>query len=81
LSAAAAPPTQRGRYLAVYQYTFAFATILAPTFFTALYARGRIVPWLALAVLAAAATVTMYSLHGPLEAREKKAAPERVSAP
>jgi MFS family permease len=73
LSAAAAPPAQRGRYLAVYQYTFAFATILAPTFFTALYAHGPVVPWLALAVLATAATVTMYVLHRPLEAREKAA--------
>ncbi|PRX19249.1 Na+/melibiose symporter-like transporter [Actinoplanes italicus] len=40
LSAAAAPAAQRDRYLAVYQYCFAFASILAPTFFTALYARG-----------------------------------------
>ncbi len=68
LSAAAAPPAQRGRYLAVYQYTFAFATILAPTFFTALYARGPAVPWLSLAGLAAVATVTMYALDRPLDA-------------
>ncbi|KUL41661.1 hypothetical protein ADL15_03370 [Actinoplanes awajinensis subsp. mycoplanecinus] len=71
LSAAAAPPAQRGRYLAVYQYSFAFANILAPTFFTALHARGPAVPWLALAALAAVATTAIWSLNDPLKAREK----------
>jgi dipeptide/tripeptide permease len=73
LSAAAAPPEQRGRYLAVYQYCFAFANILAPTFFTALYARGPAVPWLALAVLTAVATVTMFFLDTRLASRERQA--------
>jgi MFS family permease len=71
LSAAAAPPAQRGRYLAVYQYAFAFANILAPTFFTALYTRERVLPWLALAALGTAATVTMYALDGRLKTREE----------
>ncbi|BCY10455.1 MFS transporter [Actinoplanes sp. L3-i22] len=71
LSSAAAPPAQRGRYLAVYQYTFAFANILAPTFFTALYSTGPAVPWLALAVVAAAASALMWTLHTPMSAREK----------
>ena len=79
LSSAAAPPAQRGRYLAVYQYAFAFANILAPTFFTALYARGTAVPWLALAAVAAAATAVMWTLRSPLAARE--AAPDPVAAP
>ena len=70
LSAAAAPPAQRGRYLAVYQYCFAFAGILAPVFFTALHARGPATPWLALALLTAGATVVMYRLDAPLAARE-----------
>ncbi len=70
LSAAAAPPSQRGRYLAVYQYTFAFANILAPTFFTALYARGAATPWLALAAVTAAATAVMWTLRASLAARE-----------
>jgi hypothetical protein len=70
LAANTAPPAHRGRYLAVYQYAFAFANILAPTFFTALYTRGRVLPWLTLAVLATAATVTMYALDGPLKTRE-----------
>ena len=76
LSAAAAPAGQRGRYLAVYQYTFAFANILAPTFFTALYAQGRAVPWLALAVVAAGASAVMASLRAPLQARSLTPAPE-----
>jgi MFS family permease len=79
LSSAAAPPGQRGRYLAVYQYTFAFASILAPTFFTALYARGRAMPWLALAAVAAAATVVMWTLRTPLAAREEAADPVAAS--
>ncbi|WP_127552620.1 MFS transporter [Actinoplanes sp. OR16] len=74
LSAAAAPPGQRDRYLAVYQYCFAFAGILAPGFFTVLYARGPAVPWLALAAVAAAGTVGMHLLDRPLTAREKSAA-------
>ncbi|MER7891721.1 MFS transporter [Micromonospora sp. NPDC094482] len=79
LSAAAAPAAQRGRYLAVYQYTFAFANILAPTFFTALYARGAAVPWLTLATVTAVATAVMWRLRTSLAAREK--APQPASDP
>lgn len=71
LSAAAAPPAQRDRYLAVYQYCFAFASILAPAFFTTLYARGPAVPWLALAAVTAVATVVVHTLNRPLTAREQ----------
>ncbi|TWG11523.1 putative MFS family arabinose efflux permease [Actinoplanes teichomyceticus] len=78
LSAAAAPSAQRGRYLAVYQYTFAFANILAPTFFTALHARGPAAPWLGLAVVTAAATAVMWTLRTPLAARETE--PDRATA-
>jgi MFS family permease len=70
LSAAAAPPAQRDRYLAVYQYCFAFANILVPTFFAALYARGPAVPWLALAAVTAVATVITHLLDASLGARE-----------
>ncbi|MEU8663696.1 MFS transporter [Actinoplanes philippinensis] len=73
LSAAAAPPAQRDRYLAVYQYCFAFANILAPVFFTALYARGPAVPWLALAAVTAVATVIVHAIDGSLTAREEAA--------
>ncbi|MEU4155302.1 MFS transporter [Actinoplanes sp. NPDC026670] len=70
LSAAAAPPAQRDRYLAVYQYCFAFASILAPAFFTLLYARGPAVPWLALAAVTVVATAVVHLLDAPLTARE-----------
>ncbi|GIF02562.1 MFS transporter [Actinoplanes siamensis] len=69
LSAAAAPPAQRGRYLAVYQYTFAFAGIIAPAFFTTLFGAGVALPWLALAVVAAVASAVMWTLRAPLAAR------------
>ncbi|WP_436533970.1 MFS transporter [Actinoplanes sp. HUAS TT8] len=74
LSSAAAPPAQRGRYLAVYQYTFAFANILAPTFFTGLYAYGPALPWLALALVAAAASAVTWTLRTSLTARETASA-------
>lgn len=57
LAAAAAPAHLRGRYLAVMQYGFAVAQIIAPTFFTVLYARGRALPFAVLAAVTAAASV------------------------
>lgn len=37
-----APAAGRGRYLAVFQYSFLFAGMLAPTFFTGLFAVGPV---------------------------------------
>jgi MFS family permease len=59
LAASAAPDHLRGRYLAIMQYGFTIAQIVAPTFFTALYTRGRAWPFLALAALAAAAAAVI----------------------
>jgi len=56
LASAAAPEHLRGRYLAVVQYGFAVAQIIAPTFFTVLYTRGRALPFAVLAVVAAGAS-------------------------
>jgi MFS family permease len=56
LAAEAAPAEHRGVYLAAFQYGFAIANIVVPAAFTALFEVGRAVPWIALAVLAAAAT-------------------------
>jgi MFS family permease len=66
LAASAAPDHLRGRYLAIMQYGFAIAQVVAPTFFTALYARGRAWPFFALAVLAAlaGAVIARSSLGG-----------------
>jgi MFS family permease len=52
LASEAAPAGQRGRYLAVYQYSFAVATVVAPGFFSMLFTAGRPLPFVALSVLA-----------------------------
>ena len=70
LAAAAAPAHVRGRYLAIFQYCFTVANIVAPTFFTALYARGAALPWIVLAVLTAAATIAMRLLERRLSTAE-----------
>ncbi|MER7331585.1 MULTISPECIES: hypothetical protein [unclassified Micromonospora] len=51
LAAAAAPVAARGRYLAAFQYSFAFASMVAPAFFGTLYEIDTAAPWLALALL------------------------------
>jgi MFS family permease len=56
LAAAAAPDHLRGRYLAVMQYGFAIAQVIAPAFFTALYTHGRALPFAVLAVITAGAS-------------------------
>ena len=55
LAAEAAPTQHRGVYLAAFQYGFAVANIVVPAAFTALFAMGHAVPWIALAVVAATA--------------------------
>jgi MFS family permease len=52
LASEAAPADLRGRYLAVFQYSFAFATVIAPGFFSVLFTVGTPLPFAALAVLA-----------------------------
>jgi MFS family permease len=74
LATAAAPEHVRGRYLAVFQYCFTIAGIVAPTFFTALSARGAALPWLALAALAAAAAIVTLRLEKHLTTAPASAA-------
>jgi MFS family permease len=57
LASAAAPEHLRGRYLAVMQYGFAVALIIAPTFFTVLYTHSPALPFTVLAAITAAASV------------------------
>ncbi|MEU8352288.1 MFS transporter [Streptomyces sp. NPDC048845] len=62
LATAIAPAAARGRYLAAFQYSFTFAGILAPVFFTSLFEIHRSLPWAALGVvnvLAAGATLLL----------------------
>src|SRR5262249_9561023 len=56
LASAAAPDHLRGRYLAVMQYGFVIAQIVAPTFFTVLYSHGRALPFVLLALVTAGAS-------------------------
>jgi MFS family permease len=49
LAAEASPSQARGRYLAAFQYSFTFASMAAPVFFTGLLEVGSAVPWLVLA--------------------------------
>ncbi|MFF4014990.1 MFS transporter [Streptomyces sp. NPDC001843] len=52
LSADAAPTDVRGRYIAVFQYSFAIATVVAPLLFSALFEVSSAAPWYVIAALA-----------------------------
>ena len=62
LSAAVAPVVGRGKYLSYWQYSFTFASVLAPAFFAQLFELQHEFPWLALSALALVASVTMFAL-------------------
>ena len=79
LAASAAPDHLRGRYLAIMQYGFAIAQVIAPTFFTVLYTRGRAWPFLALAVLAAVAGTVI--ARSRLGAHRPGGAPAETTVP
>ncbi|MFS8198448.1 MFS transporter [Streptomyces sp. CWNU-52B] len=63
LSAAAAPDGSRGTYLAAFQYSFALANILAPSLFGLLFSQDRLLPWLAVGLLAALGSALMLRLE------------------
>lgn len=62
LSAAIAPEIGRGKYLSYWQYSFTFSSVLAPAFFAQLFEVHHELPWVALAVLALVASLTIYVL-------------------
>ncbi|MGW7543941.1 MFS transporter [Streptomyces sp. NPDC054770] len=62
LSADAAPADIRGRYIAVFQYSFAIATVVAPLLFSLLFAVSSAAPWVTLVVLALATVPGMLAL-------------------
>jgi MFS family permease len=51
LAADAAPADIRGRYLAIFQFSFAVAGVIAPTMFSALLEVSSLAPWVSLAAL------------------------------
>lgn len=63
LAAAAAPDHVRGRYLAVFQYSFTFASIVGPVFFTSLFGISRAAPWIVLGILDCAGAVAIVALE------------------
>jgi MFS family permease len=63
LAAAAAPDHVRGRYLAVFQYSFTFASIAGPVFFTSLFGLGRAAPWIVLGILCGAGGLAIVALE------------------
>ena len=69
LAAAAAPDQVRGRYLAVFQYSWTFASIAGPVFFTSLFGVGRAAPWIVLGILDCASIVAIVALERRLPAK------------
>lgn len=63
LAAAAAPADTRGRYLAVFQYSFTLAEVVGPGFFATLFAVRAGLPWLALAALNVVAVLAILGLE------------------
>lgn len=63
LASESAPADLRGRYLAVFQYSFGFAMVIAPGFFSVLYTTGRPLPFVTLSVLAILGAAAMLVLE------------------
>lgn len=76
LAADAAPAGSRGVYLAAHQYSFAVADIVAPSLFGLLFSRDRLLPWLAVGILAALGAALMLRLE-PWLLQERRGAPPR----
>lgn len=66
LATAASPPAARGRYLAVFQLSWNTANLVAPAFFTLLFTRNPIAPWVVIAVAALFAAAGAVLLEGRL---------------
>lgn len=63
LATGLAPANARGRYLAVFQYSFTLAGMVAPAFFTILFEVGRSVPWIVLGAVNLLAALAMRLLE------------------
>jgi MFS family permease len=62
LAAAVAPVLGQGKYLSYWQYSFTFASVLAPAFFAQLFEVRHEFPWLVLSGLALVAAATILTL-------------------
>jgi MFS family permease len=81
LAEAVSPPASRGRYLAVFQYSFALASIVGPGFFAVLFEVGHPLPWLALAVLDVMALGGVLLLERRLPADTLRSTSVRIDQP
>ncbi|MDT0442949.1 MFS transporter [Streptomyces johnsoniae] len=79
LAAQAAPAGSRGTYLAAFQYSFACSSIVGPSLFGLLFSQDRLLPWLAVGLLAALGTVLMLRLEHRLP--QERRTPEHKSGP
>jgi MFS family permease len=79
LATALSPAAARGRYLAVFQYSFVIASIVSPAFFTSLFTLHRSLPWLVLGLLNLTALIGMRMLERIVPApAQRVAGPEPV---
>ncbi|WP_406049484.1 MFS transporter [Kribbella sp. NBC_00889] len=62
LAAAVAPAVGNGKYLSYWQYSFTFASILAPAYFAQLFEAQHELPWLGISALALIAAATILIL-------------------
>ena len=77
----AAPPSQRGKYLATFQYAFSIASLVAPLLLTA-FAFATWLPWAILSLTLAIALVLLPLLRRTLPERVLGARPaERTEQP
>ncbi|MFD8385864.1 MFS transporter [Streptomyces sp. NPDC059679] len=63
LAADATPAGSRGTYLAAFQYSFACSSIVAPSLFGLLFSQNRLLPWLAVGLLATLGSALMLRLE------------------
>ena len=68
LAAEAAPEAMRGSFLAAFQYSFTFATLVVPGAFGYLFALRPELPWLVAGVLAVSATAVLAGIRTRLPA-------------
>ncbi|RKN45675.1 MFS transporter [Streptomyces hoynatensis] len=77
LVTALSPLAARGRYLAVFQYSFTLAGIVAPAFFTSLFGLHRALPWAVLGAVNCLAALGMLLLERVLPEAALREAPRR----
>ncbi|MGZ3624883.1 MAG: MFS transporter [Ktedonobacteraceae bacterium] len=79
LAAQAGPSGLRGRYVAVYQFSWGIGIALTPALFTLLFTRGPALPWLVLTGLSLVATLVIYQIEGRLPAQAIRMAISQTS--